>query len=110
MRCKTLQGSLIQKSHVRRLKEKEIEEELRRFDAMDKLVISILELGETLLTKDNKNAEWQKMEMARACLRMFRDAQTGFTPLSITSPSCGSALFRLGLTLQLIVLDPFSFL
>ena len=66
---------MIRKSHVRRLKEKEIEEELRRFDAMDMLVISILELGDTLQIKDDKNSEWRKMEMAKACLRMFRDAQ-----------------------------------
>ena len=59
---------------MRRLKEKEIEEELRRFDSMDKLIISVLELGDTLLQTSDKDSEWRKMEIARATLRMFRDA------------------------------------
>ena len=72
---KTFTGSLIRKSHVRRLKEKEIEEELRRFDSMDKLIVSVLELGDTILLKGDKDLEWRKMEIARTSLRMFRDAQ-----------------------------------
>ena len=72
---KTFSGSLIRKSHVRCLKEKEIEKELRRFDSMDKLIISVLELGDTLLKKDFTDLEWRKMEIARTSLRMFRDAQ-----------------------------------
>ena len=72
---KTFTGSLIRKSHVRRLKEKEIEEELRRFDSMDKLIVSVLELGDTMLLKGDKDLEWRKMEIARTSLRMFRDAQ-----------------------------------
>ena len=71
---KTFTGSLIRKSHVRRLKEKEIEEELRRFDSMDKLIVSVLELGDTMLLKGDKDLEWRKMEIARTSLRMFRDA------------------------------------
>ena len=59
---------------MRRLKEKEIEDELRRFDSMDKLIISVLELGDTLLQKNDKDLEWRKMEIARTSLRMFRDA------------------------------------
>ena len=59
---------------MRRLKEKEIEEELRRFDSMDKLIISILELGDTLLQKRDTDSEWRKIEIARTSLRMFRDA------------------------------------
>ena len=59
---------------MRRLKEKEIEEELRRFDSMDKLIISVLELGDTLLQTSDKDSEWRKMEIARNTLRMFRDA------------------------------------
>jgi len=59
---------------VRRLKEKEIEEELRRFDSMDKLIISVLELGDTLLQTSDKDSEWRKMEIARTSLRMFRDS------------------------------------
>ena len=59
---------------MRRLKEKEIEEELRRFDSMDKLIISVLELGDTLLQTSDKDSEWRKMEIARTTLRMFRDA------------------------------------
>ena len=59
---------------MRRLKEKEIEEELRRFDSMDKLIISVLELGDTLLQTSDKDSEWIKMEIARTTLRMFRDA------------------------------------
>ena len=71
----TFSGSIIRKSHVRCLKGKEIEKELRRFDSMDKLIISVLELGDTLLKKDDTDLEWRKMEIARTSLRMFRDAQ-----------------------------------
>ena len=70
----TFSGSLIRKSHVRRLKEREIEEELRRFDSMDKLIISVLELGDTLLQKGDTDLEWRKMELARTSLRMFWDS------------------------------------
>ena len=42
---------------------------------MDKLIISVLELGDTLLKKDFTDLEWRKMEIARTSLRMFRDAQ-----------------------------------
>ena len=42
---------------------------------MDKLIISVLELGDTLLLKNDKDPEWQKTEIARTCIRMFRDAQ-----------------------------------